>query len=233
MYRKSLWLGVTLMLVVAAFVAVSVDARPKKKRIRVSRSGPPSLSLAAEPYSLSACEDAPAIFTATISGGSPNMNPIYNWTVSAGRIISGQGTPRITVDTRGTGGQGVTASVDVGGYGMPCPAGCSIIPEVLPRSNKFDEYYNIARNDEKARLDNYVIQLQNQPGAMGYIIVYPARRASANEAQARATRISDYLVNTRGIEASRFHIMMGPAREDWLFELWIVPTGAPPPTPSR
>ena len=178
-------------------------------------------------------EDAPAIFTATISGGSPNMYPIYNWTVSAGRIISGQGTPRITVDTRGTGGQGVTASVDVGGYGMPCPAGCSIIPEVLPRSNKFDEYYNIARNDEKARLDNYVIQLQNQPGAMGYIIVYPARRASANEAQARATRISDYLVNTRGIEASRFHIMMGPAREDWLFELWIVPTGAPPPTPSR
>ena len=94
-------------------------------------------------------------------------------------------------------------------------------------------HYNIARNDEKARLDNYVIQLQNQPGAMGYIIVYPARRASANEAQARATRISDYLVNTRGIEASRFHIMMGPAREDWLFELWIVPTGAPPPTPSR
>jgi len=332
MYRKSLWLGVTLMLVVVAFVAVSVDARPKKKRIRVSRSGPPSLSLAAEPYNVRACEDAqvrllatasspeglplrykwttnggrlkgdgpntrwdlagaqpgvyqavvevddgryldciafssvsvvvsdcppppppprpvcptvhvscpdrisedaPAIFTATVSGGSPNMNPIYNWTVSAGRIISGQGTPRITVDTRGTGGQGVTASVDVGGYGMPCPAGCSIIPEVLPRSNKFDEYYNIARNDEKARLDNYVIQLQNQPGAMGYIIVYPARRASANEAQARATRISDYLVNTRGIEASRFHIMMGPAREDWLFELWIVPTGAPPPTPSR
>ena len=116
---------------------------------------------------------------------------------------------------------------------MPCPASCSVIPQVAPRSRKFDEYYNIARNDEKARLDNYAIELQNEPGAMGYIIVYPARRASANEAQARATRISDYLVNTRGIEASRFHITMGPAREDWLFELWIVPTGAPPPTPSR
>ena len=33
---------------------------------------------------------------------------------------------------------------------------------------KFDEYGNIKFNDEKARLDNYAIQLQNEPGAQGY-----------------------------------------------------------------
>src|SRR5258707_5325627 len=35
-------------------------------------------------------ENAPVTFTANISGGSPNVTPGYNWTVTAGRIISGQ-----------------------------------------------------------------------------------------------------------------------------------------------
>jgi hypothetical protein len=178
-------------------------------------------------------ENAPVTFTATINGGSGSVRPSYNWNVSAGRIISGQGTPSITVETGGLAGQTIRASLDVGGYGMPCPASCAVSVPIVVKPHKFDEYYDIARNDEKARLDNYAIQLQSEPGTQGYIIVYPSRRARANEAQARAKRISDYLVNSRGIDPSRFTVTMGPQREDWLFELWIVPQGAPPPVPSR
>jgi len=181
----------------------------------------------------SATENAPVTFTATISGGSANITPTYNWTISAGRIISGQGTPTITVDTAGMAGQTIRADLDIGGYGMRCPASCVVSIPVSNKPRKFDEYYDIARNDEKARLDNYVIQLQSEPGSQGYIIVYPSRRARPSEAQARATRISDYLVNSRGIDANRFTITMGAAREDWLFELWIVPAGATPPAPQR
>jgi hypothetical protein len=178
-------------------------------------------------------EDAPITFTATVSGGSPNIIPTYNWTISAGRIISGQGTTSITVDTKGMGGQSIRANLEIGGYGMRCPASCATAIEIIPKSRKFDEYYDIARNDEKARLDNYAIQLQSEPGSQGYIIVYPSRRARANDAQARATRISDYLVNSRGIDASRFTITIAAPREDWLFELWIVPQGATLPSPQR
>src|SRR6266550_8650986 len=67
-------------------------------------------------------ENAPVTFTANISGGSPNVTPGYNWTVTAGRITSGQGTPSITVDTAGLAGQTVRASLDITGFGMPCPA---------------------------------------------------------------------------------------------------------------
>jgi len=178
-------------------------------------------------------ENEPVTFTATISGGSPNIAPGYNWTVSAGRIISGQGTPSITVDTGGLAGQTVRASVDITGFGTPCPASCSVSIPIMNKPRKFDEYYDIARNDEKARLDNYAIQLQSEPGSQGYIIVYPSRRAKSNDAQARAQRISDYLVNSRGIDSHRVVIIMGPQREDWLIELWVVPEGAPPPTPNR
>ena len=66
---------------------------------------------------------------------------------------------------------------------------------------KFDEYGNIGFNDEKARLDNYAIQLQNEPGAQGYIIAYGGLREVKD--QARADRAKNYLVNTRGIDAGR------------------------------
>ena len=330
--RKSLWFGLALATVVAILVFASADAKPKKKQQPDRRTGPPSLSLAADPSMIKACNDesarvrlvatarssdgaslrykwttnggrlrgdgantswdlagvrpgvyqafvevddgrdlncvafssisvivtecpapppeivcpnvtvscpdaasenAPATFTATISGGSAGITPTYNWTVSAGRIISGQGTPNISVDTTGLAGQSIRANLDVGGYGMRCPASCATSIPIVNKPQKFDEYYDIARNDEKARLDNYAIQLQSEPGSQGYIIVYPSRRARSNDAQTRAQRISDYLVNSRGIDSHRVVITMGPPREDWLFELWVVPEGAPPPTPNR
>jgi len=332
MPRKSLWFGLALATVVAISLLASVDAKPKKKKHVDKPSGPPSLSLAADPTVIKACNDesarirlvatarsvdgaplrykwttsggrlrgdgantswdlagvrpglyqasvevddgrdlncvafssvsivvtdcpapppeivcpnvtvscpdgasenAPTTFTATISGGSPGITPSYNWTVSAGKIISGQGTPNITVDTTGLAGQTVRANLDVGGYGMRCPASCATSIPIMNKPRKFDEYYDISRNDEKARLDNYAIQLQSEPGSQGYVIVYPSRRAKPNDAQARAQRISDYLVNSRGIDTHRVVITMGPPREDWLFELWVVPEGAPPPTPNR
>jgi hypothetical protein len=180
-----------------------------------------------------ATENAPTTFTATISGGSPGITPTYNWTISSGRIISGQGTPSITVDTTGLAGQTIRANLDVGGYGMRCPASCATSIPIMIKPQKFDEYYDIARNDEKARLDNYAIQLQSDPGSQAYVIVYPSRKANAAQAQARAQRIKDYLVNFRGIDSQRVVITNGQPREDWLFELWVVPEGAKPPTPNR
>ncbi len=219
--------GTDLNCVAFSSVAVMVEACPPP------RPEPPTCPTVTVSCPDSATETAPVTFSATVSGRTGNITPIYNWTVSAGHIINGQGTESITVDTSGLAGQTIRATLDVGGYGTPCPASCTVSIPIENKARKFDEYYDIARNDEKARLDNYAIQLQSEPGTMGYIIVYPARKAKSNEAQARATRISDYLVNSRGIDASRFNVTMGSARDSWMTELWIVPQGAPPPAPQR
>jgi hypothetical protein len=60
--------------------------------------------------------DEPITFSASMSGGSGVVDTTYNWTVSAGRIIEGQGTTTIKVDTTGLGGQTVKATFSVGGY---------------------------------------------------------------------------------------------------------------------
>jgi hypothetical protein len=169
-------------------------------------------------------------FTANVSGGPGNQT--YNWSVSAGTITSGQGTSTITVDTANLGGQGVTATVSLGGLDPSCSTTASCTTQVkppAPLAQKFDEYGNIRFNDEKARLDNYAIQLQNTPGSTATIIAYGS---CAGEGQTRADRAKDYLVNTRGIEASRITTVDGGCRADLTVQLWIVPTGAAAPTPD-
>jgi len=102
----------------------------------------------------------------------------------------------------------------------------SVTPE-KPIATKFDEYGNIRFNDEKARLDNYAIQLQNSPGSQGVIIAFGS---CEGEAQARADRAKDYLVNTRGIEAGRITTVDGGCRAELTVQLWVVPSGADSPT---
>jgi hypothetical protein len=173
---------------------------------------------------------APVTFTASVSGGTPGVAPIYNWKVSAGTILSGQGSPTITVDTAGLAGQPIVATVEVAGYNLDCRATCQAAVPAPPNPTK-DEFGEIARDDEKARLDNFAIELQNNPGAQGYIIAYGGRRSKYGDGKRRSERARDYLVRTRGIDASRVIAVDGGFHESGSTELWLVPPGATPPRP--
>jgi hypothetical protein len=175
----------------------------------------------------------PLTFTSRSSGGVPaNVSPVYNWTVSAGTIVGGQGTGTITVDTTGLAGQTVRASLSMGGYNLECAADCAVtIPLPKLSNKKFDEFPDISRNDEKARLDNFGIELQNDPTATAYVIVYPGRGGKRGDVQYHASRIVDYLVNSRNLDKSRIVTLVGPPRNELFVELWITPQGATPPNP--
>jgi hypothetical protein len=173
----------------------------------------------------------PVTFTASVSGGTPGVTPVYNWKVSAGQILSGQGTPTITVDTAGLAGQPITATVEVAGYNLDCRATCQAAVPAPPNPTKFDEIGEIQRDDEKARLDVFAIELQNSPGAQGYIIGYGGRNKRWGTGQQRAQRARDYVVTTRGIDASRIVTVDGGTRTTGSTQLWIVPAGATPPRP--
>lgn len=177
--------------------------------------------------------DQPLTFTSHATGGTPSIAPVYNWTLSAGTIIEGQGTNTIKVNTTGLAGQTVRASLSLPGYGsLLCSADCGVsipIPKIVSR--KFDEFPDIQRNDEKARLDNLVIELQNDPTAMAYVVVYPGRAGKRGDVQHHASRIVEYLVHSRGLDAHRVVTLVGSPRNELFVELWITPQGATPPNP--
>ncbi|HEX3559243.1 MAG TPA: hypothetical protein VHU19_08560 [Pyrinomonadaceae bacterium] len=174
---------------------------------------------------------APITFTASMSGGTAGVTPVYNWKITGGKILSGQGTQTITVDTSGLAGQPIGATVEVAGYNLECRASCQSSVPAPPNPTKADEYGEIQRDDEKARLDNFAIELQNNPGAQGYIIAYGGRNKRYGTGQQRGDRARDYLTRTRGMDASRIVVLDGGMREAGSTELWIVPPGAAPPRP--
>lgn len=65
-------------------------------------------------------EGQPLTFTLNLSRGDARVAPGFHWTISAGKIKTGQGTQVITVDTNGVGDKGLTATVEVKGYDPGC-----------------------------------------------------------------------------------------------------------------
>jgi hypothetical protein len=171
--------------------------------------------------------------------GQSGLN--YTWTVSppTARILAGAGTRTITVDSTGLGGRRLTATlvVDDGSGDAACrqtaQAQTGVTTPRAPEGPKrFDEFPSVAFDDDKARLDNLAIELQNNPGAQGYVIAYSGRRSRPGQADRMGERALKYLSEERGIGRNRLVYINGGHRENVTYELWLVPQGAEAPRPT-
>ncbi len=174
------------------------------------------------------------MFVMNVSGGDAKVLPKYNWAVSAGKIVSGQGTPVIKVDSTGLDSQDVTATAEVIGYPPECrtTASTTSFVKAAPKAQKFDEFGAENNESEWARLDSFTIGLQNDPVATGYIIVYGGRKSKKTYAATTIKRMRTYLVKQRGMDNNRIITINGGLREKPSCELWLVPQGATPPDVS-
>lgn len=195
-------------------------------------------------------------FSAAVSMRDPSatFDPskiTYEWTVDKGNIIGDQSASSITVDSTGvtnsqTGPVPIVATVTVRGPQPDCVKSASartIIrqPPVEVECKLFDSYGAIKYNDEKARLDNFAIQLK-EPGLEAYIVAYRGptnpRIGNIGTSQIRVvgdvcpdyrfSRASDYLVNDRGVDQSRIHYIDGGLRTESSVDLWICPANKVP-----
>ena len=209
------------------------------------RPAPPTKSPCPYPVNVSAPaqvnEGEVITYTADVAyTGSSPLN--FTWTVSpaGAKILSGLGTPTITVDSTGLAGQKITAIlvVDDGSGDAACrqtTQASTDVPPTPPRENpsrQFDVCCSCSFDDQKARLDNLAVDLQNDPSTTTYIIAYGGRTSRIGQADLLGARAHDYLVAQRGIDQSRIVVLNGGFREEDCVELWIVPRGATPPQPT-
>lgn len=174
-----------------------------------------------------------------VTGSTTPLN--YRWKVSPDtvRVASGLGTSAITVDTTGMGGQRVTAELDVTDdvYGATCFQKNSVPTEVEKKpvnsATLCDSFDSRAFDDDKARFDNCVLQLQGSPDAQLYVVLYQGAdkpSTTRNTFDKLSKRTLDYLVKTRGVDPRRVTIVKGDGRrEKSSYEIWFVPPGAPLP----
>ncbi len=166
-------------------------------------------------------------FTANVSGGSGEA-VTYNWSVSAGTIVEGQGTPVIKVATTPEmAGGNVTATVDIGGVCEECLRTKSEtgVIDTIPKAEEIDDFGKEPNDQIKSRLDAYFSRLQNNPSAQGYIFNYGATK----DVVKREKLIRDY-ITFRSQDASRFTFVRGEGA-DIRTRLVLVPSGAVTPTP--
>lgn len=170
-------------------------------------------------------------------GGTSGLR--YNWTISpaTARVMTGAGTPTITVDSTGLGGQRLiaTLAVDDGSADPACAQTAQAVSVVAAEEKKilvaqeFDECDNCTFDDQKARLDNLAVELQNDPTTTAYIIAYGGRNSPIGQVEVLMKRARGYLTNERAIDGSRLVVINGGFRESDNVELWLVPRGAAAP----
>jgi hypothetical protein len=170
-------------------------------------------------------------FTANVSGGSQDQ-VTYNWTVSAGTIESGQGTPSITVRTTpDMAGSNVTATVHLGGLdpSCNCPAEASETGGVAPKpvANLVETVGKASNDDIKARVDNWYILLNQNPSSQGYVINY----GTPAQIRARRAQITN-AIRFRNYDPSRITFVDGPDNGTGIeTRFYLVPPGADNPLP--
>jgi hypothetical protein len=98
----------------------------------------------------------------------------------------------------------------------------------------FDDFSSLSHCDITARLDNFAIQLQNDPKEHGYVVVYAP--PIDNRGEAVLGTLKDYLVNTRGLESETLTTIYGGRNDkpsDVRIQLWLAPPGAPALEPAK
>lgn len=156
----------------------------------------------------------------------PAQQTTYLWSTSAGSIVAGQGTSEITVKQPAA---SITVTVEIKGL----PAGCvNNISESTPWEwlllpAKLDEFPGATDNEVKARVDNFFIQLNNNPTAQGYIINYgtPATIKKRKGQIMKAINFRKY----DGMRITFVEALETATRIRTVF--YLVPAGATPPKP--
>ena len=97
-----------------------------------------------------------------------------------------------------------------------------------------DEFGRMGDCETRGRLDNFLVRIQENPDAAGYIIIYQGKNALPAEYEVSSyEKIIRSHLAFRNFDASRVTFLNGGFREELSIELWLIPSGANEPTPTN
>jgi hypothetical protein len=168
----------------------------------------------------------PVTYTALVSGGDPARLK-YTWSVSKGKIVSGQGTESIS--TVFSGYPQITATVKVTGL----PAGCTNIASAVyeyavdPGPIELGQIAGPAYVINKRLLAKIGNEARKNPNAQLYVALQFEVGTPDNFMQTIRTRVADQLKKTK-IEGSRITFVMADNGNKSV-RFWLIPPGVENP----
>lgn len=171
------------------------------------------------------------VFAANVGGGDPNAQAIFNWSVSSGSIINGQGTRNITVDSKGSGNdRQIVADLLISGYSYECNVRATATVQVAAPPKKVDEFGELPMVDEEGKLMSIVNYIATAPDRV-HIIGYAGRNNVRGYTSDVLRRMKAFITKS-GPGSERVIPVDGGFREQPFFEIWVVPVGSESPRPT-
>jgi hypothetical protein len=172
------------------------------------------------------------VFRAKVSGVASETVRSFDWTVSSGTITTGQGTDRIKVFSEEN-GSNVTATVTIRGSGESCVSTASktaVAPANIGCPMPADEYSEASWEDERARLDNLLVQIRNNPKAHAFIqMAVPPRVTIENTKKHIIKILKHFRSREPDFHLERLQFAVEKSEEYRFTRFWIIPEDATDP----
>lgn len=158
---------------------------------------------------------------------------IFNWKVSRGKIISGDGTSKISVSLPINFSGDLLVKVEVEGYSLECPIdSTNAIYKTKVGEKRFKlhelDKINCSYEYELRVLDDLSAVLKAKPDLQTHIVIYAGRISYINEVKTHLERMKNYLIEM-GVEPDRIITINGGYRNQLSGELWISEKGVQAP----
>ncbi len=186
-----------------------------------------------ESYSYEIAAGDTLVFIAGTTGVEVNVT--YNWAISAGTIISGQGTAKIMVNTEGLGGMFVTATVELGGLPAKCARTASSSVEVIPAAQLAVSGTFTNGQELKNAVQKFIAATNFKDAdnaATGFIYLY--KGATTTESALKIFKdaiISAFEYNK--VLPNQYKITDGGNKKLAFYEFYLLQPGSKEPKPSN
>ena len=156
----------------------------------------------------------------------------YNWATNGGEIIySNKSWSDIQIDTSSNSTGKISVFVELQNVPMPCNNRAYAVFEVGNVPRLIDEFGLMTNGEMRARMDQFLITLMNNPETKGYVHIYGNRTGNDRVTQARKNLLQNH-VTLRKFDQSRIEIIDAGFDENILTKFWMVPEGVEPPKPN-
>ena len=175
------------------------------------------------------------VFTAAVRDYNYSGTLSYNWSISAGTIISGQGTAMIMVNTSKLDGQTVTATLELKGLPAKCQSVASSSSEIIPAAQLVVSGTFTNGRELKDAVKKFIAATQfTDPAntATGFIYLYK----SSNTTVSALTIFKEVIASAFGenkVLPQQYKIVEGGNRKLAFYEMYLLQPGGTEPKPSN
>lgn len=148
----------------------------------------------------------------------------FKWTVDKGKIIRGQGTSKIEVETTDLNYVVINAALEISNLPENCKNSFSESGVVADNYDpeESDQYGKLSLKDELARLDAFISHLSAAPETQGYIILSLQEKGSRKKAENHTRKLLKHF-KSRAFPAERITFLLDRNRSKDVTVLWRVP----------